>query len=128
MKRLRLIALCLVLSAAVLPLMSAHAAEAPVSPALCSAAAGSAIAWKTSGGCGASFCTSVAQCHCTGATSVSCSGGICHYTLPGGGGGSGGGSGSGGQCPQQRFCNDNSDCSYSLPSVQGTCSGGTCHC
>jgi hypothetical protein len=123
MKRLGLIALCLLLSAAVLP---AYAVEAPVSPALCLANGGAEIVFKTDDtSCPASFCFNDDQCweHCTQATSAACVAGTCQYTLPGGGG-----SGSGGQCPYQSFCYDDTQCYYSLGGIQGTCIGGTCHC
>jgi hypothetical protein len=122
-KRLGFAALCLLLSAAALP---AYSAEAPVSPALCVASGGAEIVFKTDTmSCGGSFCFNDDQCweRCTQATSAACVSGTCQYTLPGGGG-----SGSGGQCPQQRFCQNNSQCAYSLFGIQGTCTGGTCHC
>jgi hypothetical protein len=126
MKRLGLVAFCLVLSTVVLPLAPASAAETPASQALCLGNGGAEIVFKTDTmSCPASFCFDDSQCweHCTQAISATCSGGTCHYILPGGGTG-----GSGGQCPEQRHCLDDSGCSYPLFGIQGTCSGGICSC
>jgi hypothetical protein len=125
MKRFGLSLFCLVLSAVVLPLASASAEGAPVSPALCLGNGGSEIVFKTDDtSCPASFCFSADQCweHCTQAISADCVNGTCQYTLPGGGGTSGG------QCPYQSFCNDNSDCSYPSFGAQGTCVNSICQC
>jgi len=117
------LALSLLLSALVLPLSAAHAEEATASPSLCAMAIGTPeLDWKTDNSCNEAFCSEDQQCwtNCPEATSVACVSGICQYTLPGGG------SGGGGICPEQRFCFDDSHCVYG--SLQGTCSGGTCHC
>jgi hypothetical protein len=127
MKKFGFAAFCLLLSAVVLPLTSAFATEAPVSPALCLGSGGAEIVFKTNDtSCPASRCIDDDQCweHCTQAISASCVAGACQYTLPGGGGGTG----SGGQCPYQSHCIDDTQCDYPLFGVQGTCSAGTCHC
>jgi hypothetical protein len=123
MKRLGLVALFLVLSAAVLPLASA-AGEAPALPALCTGSGAAPIVFKSDDtSCPASFCFNDDQCRsqCTQATSAACVAGTCQYTLPGGGG-------TGSQCPYQSFCVDDTQCNYSGFGIQGSCIGGTCHC
>ena len=123
MKRFGLSLFCLLLS--ILPLASASAADAPVTPALCPGSGGGEIVFKTDDtSCPASFCFNDDQCweHCTQAISAACVSGTCQYTLPGG-------PGPGGQqCPYQSFCSNDSQCSYPSFGVQGTCIGGTCHC
>jgi hypothetical protein len=127
MRKLGLISLCLALLAAALPLASAYAEEAPVSPALCLESGTGDIVFKTNTtSCPASRCTTDNQCRaqCSQAISASCVAGACQYTLPGGGTGTGG---SGGACPRQSRCVGDSQCLFP-GGIQGTCSGGTCHC
>jgi hypothetical protein len=125
MKRFGLSLFCLVLSTTVLPLASASASQAPVSPALCPGNGGAQILFASTS-CLATRCTDDSECweNCTQATSAACVSGTCQYTLPG----DGGGTGSGGECPVQNRCSDDTDCSYPSFGLQGTCVSGVCQC
>ena len=125
MKKKTVLTLSFLLSVFVLPLSTAHAEETPASPALCGMTLGTPeVLLTVSMGCYLHLdCIDEQQCwtNCPEALSASCTLSGCQYTMPGGGG-----TGSGGACPQQRDCIDDSQCVYG--SLQGTCSGDTCHC
>jgi hypothetical protein len=96
-----------------------HASTGAPSPAACAAVGNDLdFAWLTGGGCLSGFCRSVADCPCSGASSITCNG-TCHYTFPGGGGG-----GNPHGC-LHGFCNSSADCRCS-DGTFAACIGNTC--
>lgn len=120
MRKRSLASMCCLLS--ILVWLPAYTDEVAVNPASCPAdPMESSPLWQTGGTCDAAFCSDDQQCwsYCPDAVSVACVSGVCQYTLPGPGP-------SPGNCPNQAFCWDDSQCDFGT--VQGTCIGGVCHC